>query len=107
MPMRKSFRVSRELKHLTTTGGKGGRLHRDIFSDWKFECLPVACGNSVVTPAFGNELHTNVIGSTTYYLLPSGTTCGAVRTATSMARTCDERKHEVTPNQLVQSGYIQ
>jgi hypothetical protein len=44
---------------------------------------------------------------TTYYLLPSGTTCGAVRIATSMARTCDERKHEVTPNQLVQSDYIQ
>jgi len=63
MPMRKSFRVSRELKHLTTTGGKGGRLHRDFFSDWKFECLPVACGNSVVTPAVGNELHSNVIGS--------------------------------------------
>jgi hypothetical protein len=61
--MRKSLCVSRELKHLTTTGGKGGRLHRDIFSDWKFECLPIACGNSVVTPAVGNKLHTNDIGS--------------------------------------------
>jgi hypothetical protein len=63
MLRRKGFGVGRELKHLTTTGGKAGRLCDDK-SKWTFDCIPGRYQNRSATPAVCTASSTNERGIT-------------------------------------------